>query len=280
MKIFHCDKCKLRKHTIISLTLIRLKNRYLNAFSFAGNGEPNGFISRSVPSHGLNGGVFPHSTEMGQVNGTQKADTPKNIVPSSNCINTNGSINGSSSTFTSSNGYYGFQPTNNPANESMNGHGNIAAKSHNQESEDCEMETDANPAETQNGKDNTMEPVLNNYMKSPQNGFCNGNILKAVSTHTNDSRQNGSSEVSNGHNAKINFVSANHLNHQTSFVHKTIPPMEQDITLNDGISKNYIPIAGCKRSREDVYVPEMKRMKTDGKTLCILFKLLFLGLGL
>lgn len=225
-----------------------------------------------MPSHGLNGGVFPHSTEMGQLNGTQKADTPNNgFLSSTNHMSANGSANGSNSTFTSSNGYYGFQPTNSSANGNMNGHGNIASKSLNQESEDCEMETDANPVETQNEKDNTIEPVLNNYMKSPQNGFCNGNIPKAMSTHTNGSKYNGSCEAGNGHSPKMNFVNGSPVN-QTSFVHKTLPPVGQDITLNDGVSKNYIPIAGCKRSREDVYVPEMKRMKTDGKNLCILFK--------
>ncbi|XP_045110082.1 ankyrin repeat domain-containing protein 10-like isoform X3 [Portunus trituberculatus] len=245
-----------------------LANYLLQAEGKQANGEHNGFISCSVPSHGLNGGVFPHSTEMGQLNGTHKADTPNNgFISASNHMSTNSSVTGSNSTFTSSNGYYGFQPTNNPANESMNGHGNIASKSHNQESEDCEMETDANPVDSQNGKDNTMEPVLNNYMKSSsQNGFCNGNIPKAMSTYTNGSKQNGSREVANGHRAKIGFVSVSPVN-QTSFVHKTLPPMEQDITLNDGVSKNYIPIAGCKRSREDVYVPEMKRMKTDEHTV-------------
>ncbi|XP_063872115.1 serine/threonine-protein phosphatase 6 regulatory ankyrin repeat subunit B-like isoform X3 [Scylla paramamosain] len=240
-----------------------LANYLLQAEGKQGSAEHNGFISRSVPSHGLNGGVFPHSIEMGPLNGTQKADTPNSgFLSSTNHMSGNGSVNGSNSTFTSSNGYYGFQPTNSPTNESMNGHGNIASKPHNQESEDCEMETDANPVETQNEKDNAIEPVLNNYMKSPQNGFCNGNIPKAMPTYTNDSRHNDSCEVGNGHSPKMNFVSASPVN-QTSFVHKTLPPVEQDITLNDGVSKNYIPVAGCKRSREDVYVPEMKRMKTD-----------------
>lgn len=225
-----------------------------------------------MPSHGLNGGVFPHSTEMGLLSGTHKTNAPNiGFLSSPNHMSGNGCINGSNSAFTSSNGYYGFQPANSPPAESLNGQGNVASKSHNEESEDCEMETDANPiAETPNGKDKAIESVLGNHMKDSQNGFCNGQTLKAMSAYTNGSRHNGSCEASNGHSAGMNLVNASPVN-QTSFVHKAHPPMEQDITLNDGVSKNHIPIAGCKRSREDVYVPEMKRMKTDGKTLCILF---------
>lgn len=209
---------------------------------------------------------------MGLLNGTQKTNTPNiGFLSSSTHLSGNNGSNGSNSAFTSSNGYYGFQPANSPPNGSLNGHGNVISKSHNEESEDCEMETDVNPnAEIPNGTDKAIESFSGNYMKVSQNGFCNGQ----TPADTNGKTHNDSCQVANGHSAGINLVSASPVNlNQTSFVHKAHPPLEQDITLNDGVSKNHIPIAGRKRSREDVYVSEMKRMKTDGKTYCILFDL-------
>lgn len=249
---------------------------FYTIFYFSGHAQTNGSIARSVPSHGLNGGVFPHSSGLGLLPGAQKANTPSNGFLSQSCQNGGNTINGSNSTCTSSNGYYGFQPTNSPPGEALNGHTNGAAKPPGEQPEDCEMETDANPlVEAINGKeDKPTQPFLTNFMTTSQNGISNGQTNGAMSTYTNGSLQNGSCKFANGHNGEMNHV--NGSPGSQGVVHKMLPRLGEDITLSDGVSKNFIPIAGCKRSREDVYVPEMKRMKTDGKIISILFHYLYL----
>lgn len=239
---------------------------------FAGLTQTNGSISRSVPGHGLNGGVFPHSPDVGC---TQKANTPTNGFLSQSCQNGGSVVNGGNSTCTSSNGYYGFQPANSPPSEGLNGHTNGATKPPTEQPEDCEMETDANPVtETINGKDKPTQPFLGNYMAASQNGISNGQHNGTISAYTNGSLQNGSCKATNGHSVDMSHANGSPVNH-TSVVHKMLPRIGADITLSDGVSKNHIPIAGCKRSREDVYVPEMKRMRTDGKIISTLFYSLY-----
>lgn len=270
---------------------------------FPGQTQTNGSISRSVPSHGLNGGVFPHSPGLG-LPGAQKADPPTNGFLAQSCQNGRNAVNGANSTCTSSNGYYGFQATNSPPAEALNGHHtNGATKLSSEQPEECEMETDANPdVEAINGKDKPTQPFLANFMTASQNGISNGHTNGAMpaftsgsvqngsftngstqngsftngsaqnGSFTNGIIQNGSFKAANGHNGDMNHANGS----PASVVPKIMPRLGEDIMLSDGVSKNFIPIAGCKRSREDVYVPEMKRMRTDGKIISILFHYLYL----
>ncbi|XP_050725234.1 uncharacterized protein LOC127002964 isoform X3 [Eriocheir sinensis] len=287
-----------------------LANYLLQVEGKQGQTQTNGSISRSVPSHGLNGGVFPHSPGLG-LPGAQKADTPTNGFLAQSCQNGRNAVNGANSTCTSSNGYYGFQATNSPPAEALNGHHtNGATKPSSEQPEDCEMETDANPiVEAINGKDKPTQPFLANFMTASQNGISNGHTNGALpaftsgsaqngsftngsaqngsftngsaqngsftngsaqngsftngsaqnGSFTNGSAQNGSFKAANGHNGDMNHANGS----PASVVPKILPRLGEDIMLSDGVSKNFIPIAGCKRSREDVYVPEMKRMRTD-----------------
>ena len=145
-------------------------------------------ITRSIPSHGLNAGLIP------PIDLSQKSRQP--II--------------------SSNGYYGFHSINNTNGTTNN-------TSHQQVSEDCEMETDSTE----------VTPSVPNGI----NGSCNG-------------KKNDSNLVSNGSSL--------------------------DITMNIGVSKNVVPIGGRKRSREDSSMPEMKRVRREGKT--IIFFLLIITL--
>lgn len=221
-----------------------------------------------MPGHGLNGGVFPNNPELGLLPGAQQANTPTNGFLSQSFQNGGNTVNGANSTYTSSNVYYGFQPTTSPPSQGLNGHTNGAAKpSSQQQPEDCEMETDAHPAtDTMNGKDKATVPFLGTFMSPSQNGITNGHTN---GVHTNGTVLNGSCNIANGHSAEVTLANGSPVNQNG--VHRMAPSLGEDITLSDGVSKNYIPVAGCKRSREDVYVPEMKRMKTDGKITSILF---------
>lgn len=227
--------------------------------------DVNSSITRSVPAHGLNGGVFPHCAQTAlftnQLIPEQPSNGQNNSTGFTGQSNTNGfTCNGTSNNgttngiCTSSNGYYGFQP----ANGSTNGHSNGLKNDHSEQSDDCDMETDAPPLKNgcTNGSGITQNQTQMNSVTSSNSseqtnnitlGFTNGHVIGAVMGFT------GANEI------KTSKVHSNgiHTNFQLR--------MGEDITLNHAISQNHVPIAGCKRSREEVAVPQVKRMRTEGK---------------
>lgn len=237
-------------------------------------------ITRSIPAHGLNGGVFPPcsnsaiftNTLLSQSTNGQEV-TVKNRVQSNGHILPNGfhsspviaNANGqlpnqaNNGVCTSSNGYYGFQSTSAEANGG---------------SEECDMETDASPVSiSQNGSANEQKigvatGFVNGQGRTP-NGqtdkitleFTNGDVIGTVLGFTNGHSVGNASRMACG----INGTCPNGLDGNTLKNHNNLG---QDITLNHGISQNHIPVAGCKRSREEGFIPEIKRMKTEGK-ICV-----------
>ncbi|XP_047496639.1 ankyrin repeat domain-containing protein 10-like isoform X3 [Penaeus chinensis] len=236
-------------------------------------------ITRSIPAHGLNGGVFPPcsnsalftNTLLSQSTNGQEAPV-KNSVQSNGHILPNGfhsspiiaNANGQSpnqannGVCTSSNGYYGFQSTSAEANGG---------------SEECDMETDASPVSiSQNGSTNEQKigvatGFVNGQGRTP-NGqadkitleFTNGDVIGTVLGFTNGHSLGNASRMASGTNGTCpNGLDGNTL--------KSHNDLGQDITLNHGISQNHIPVAGCKRSREEGFIPEIKRMKTEDNTI-------------
>ncbi|XP_066974824.1 ankyrin repeat domain-containing protein 10-like isoform X2 [Macrobrachium rosenbergii] len=213
--------------------------------------DVNGSITRSVPAHGLNGGVFPHYGQTALF-----ANHPVSEQPSVQ-NNTNGfSHNGTSTPLsngsgndashgvcTSSNGYYGFQPANGSANGHKNGHV--------ENGDDCEMETDTPAMKTEhvNGSvENGSTVTASNPSRNVTLGFTNGHVIGTV----------------------MGFTGAGAVKPktQTNGIHTSpVLRMGDDITLSRAVSQNEVPIGGCKRSREDGTVPQMKRMKTEGPLL-------------
>ncbi|XP_063588060.1 uncharacterized protein LOC134765371 isoform X2 [Penaeus indicus] len=236
-------------------------------------------ITRSIPAHGLNGGVFPPcsnsalftNTLLSQSTNGQEAPV-KNSVQSNGHILPNGfhsspiiaNANGQSpnqannGVCTSSNGYYGFQSTSAEANGG---------------SEECDMETDASPVSiSQNGSPNEQKigvatGFVNGQGRTP-NGqadkitleFTNGDVIGTVLGFTNGHSLGNASRMASG----VNGTCPNGLDGNTLKSHNNLG---QDITLNHGISQNHIPVAGCKRSREEGFIPEIKRMKTEDNTI-------------
>ncbi|XP_068229340.1 ankyrin repeat domain-containing protein 10-like [Palaemon carinicauda] len=213
--------------------------------------DVNGSITRSVPAHGLNGGVFPH---FGQT--ALFTNRPASVQPAVQNNITNGFAhhngNGAPASnvvendltrgvCTSSNGYYGFQPTNGAANGHKNGHA--------ENGDDCEMETDtpAVKAEHQNGSvQNGTAVTAPNPSNNVTLGFTNGHVIGTVMGFTGAGVLKRKSQVNGIHTSPV-------------------LRMGDDITLSRAVSQNEVPIGGCKRSREDGPVPQMKRMKTEGK---------------
>lgn len=162
---------------------------------------------------------------------------------------------------TSSNGYYGFQPASSQPKTDSNGQADGRSNGHVDQSEDCDMETDTAPVSSacngsgiSNGHGNGLQPSPPNAQPNKisfgfNNGHVNGTILG----------------FSNGHNpGKVSKMFGSHTNgvvngSQSDGSHN------EDITLNPGICQNHIPIAGCKRSREEGMMHEVKRMRTEGK---------------
>ncbi|XP_037783040.1 ankyrin repeat domain-containing protein 10-like isoform X1 [Penaeus monodon] len=236
-------------------------------------------ITRSIPAHGLNGGVFPPcsnsalftNTLLSQSTNGQEV-TVKNRVQSNGHILPNGfhsspviaNANGqlpnqaNNGVCTSSNGYYGFQSTSAEANGG---------------SEECDMETDASPVSiSQNGSANEQKigvatGFVNGQGRTP-NGqtdkitleFTNGDVIGTVLGFTNGHSVGNASRMACG----VNGTCPNGLDGNTLKNHNNLG---QDITLNHGISQNHIPVAGCKRSREEGFIPEIKRMKTEDNTI-------------
>ncbi|XP_069987766.1 ankyrin repeat domain-containing protein 10-like [Penaeus vannamei] len=236
-------------------------------------------ITRSIPAHGLNGGVFPPcsnsalftNTLLSQSTNGQEAPV-KNSAQSNGHILPNGfhsspviaNANGqlpnqvNNGVCTSSNGYYGFQST------SAEAHGG---------SEECDMETDASPVSIgQNGSTNEQKigvatGFVNGQGRTPsgQTGkitleFTNGDVIGTVLGFTNGHSVGNTSRMASG----VNGTCPNGLDGNTL---KSLNNLGQDITLNHGISQNHIPVAGCKRSREEGFIPEIKRMKTEDNTI-------------
>lgn len=256
--------------------------------------DVNGSISRSIPAHGLNGGVFPRSpdtalfsnklspvsanTPQSLTNGllTSPATAPNGKSPVMNGHNT---ING---TCTSSNGYYGFQPASNQSGTHVNGQSDIRTNGHVDQSEDCDMETDAAPVHdgcngsTNNHTNGSESGVSNGHttglQPTPSNchtdkttfGFTNGHVNGTVLGFTNGHASGSTPKMSNGH---TNGITNGH--NTSGNVFKNGLHSGEDITLNPGICQNHIPIAGCKRSREEGMVHEAKRMRTDGKAASV-----------
>ncbi|XP_042857748.1 ankyrin repeat domain-containing protein 10-like isoform X4 [Penaeus japonicus] len=240
-------------------------------------------ITRSIPAHGLNGGVFPPcsnsalftNTLLSQSTNGQEAPVknghvqsnghilPNGFHSSTTVANSNGqlpSVNNQSNggVCTSSNGYYGFQSTSAEANGG---------------SEECEMETDASPVSIgQNGSTNEhkigVETGFVNGQGRTPNGqtdkitleFTNGDVIGTVLGFTNGHSVGNASRMASG----VNGTCSNGLDGNTLKSHINLG---QDITLNHGISQNHIPVAGCKRSREEGFIPEIKRMKTEDNTI-------------
>lgn len=266
------------------------------------NSEGRSSIARSVPAHGLNGGVFPlcptsslatnglilpHSNgTAGHTNGTVSPGTDAVVNGNGTAMHitgtvahTNGMVNGglapspasdgkgyftngtNNGTFTSSNGYYGFQPTS--VTGQQNGLGNGAVSDHSVgQSEDVDMETDTDPpSECYNGMNGThtngvsttngIHTVPQNHTNGTSLAFTNGQVARPFLGFTNGHTETNGLKKDN---AACNRV----VNGQSL--------LGEDITLNPGVSHNYIPVGGRKRSREEVYVPEMKRMRTEGKS--------------
>ncbi|KAK7086459.1 Amyloid protein-binding protein 2 [Halocaridina rubra] len=202
-------------------------------------------IARSVPAHGLNGGVFPHCDQTALFTSRLVSEQTANGQSNTSSFTNHGTE--SNGFCTSSNGYYGFQPTNGAANGPISDQKN----GHSEPPYDCDMETDCTPVKNglENGFDAPLNlPKTNSVMSScsPQQtdnitlGFTNGHVIGTVLGLTSSNGIKSPSSQYNGHNR-----------------------MGEDVTLNPAISQNYAPIAGCKRSREDVHLSQIKRMRTE-----------------
>ncbi|KAK3856319.1 hypothetical protein Pcinc_037352 [Petrolisthes cinctipes] len=238
-------------------------------------GQANGIAGQTNGISGHSNGVVGHTNGIttGQVNGS---------------VLSNGTTNG---TFTSSNGYYGFQPTSVTAHQdgrqpaSVTGHQDGR---HQQPEDDVEMETDTDGDchDATNGNHTT-----NNSPTNTTNGI-HGIVQN---THTNNSNNGtpfphhppNTNNITNTTTPTPPPLAFTTTNVQTSrpflgFAATNAPlkkegegvntggvsgspsHLGEDITLNPGVSHNYIPIGGRKRSREEVFVTEMKRMRTEG----------------
>ncbi|CAL4096464.1 unnamed protein product, partial [Meganyctiphanes norvegica] len=187
-----------------------------------GEGAETGGISRSIPAHGLNGGVFPECN-------TTALTTNKVIVsPQTNQC-------------TSSNGYYGFQPSNCESNGHTNGHNNGVV----------------------NGNSNVVNGVSNGQSNGQTNGHSEDCDMETetetVAVPLNNGRTPNGVIISNG--AENGVVLNGHSNGLKNG--SIVPGQGVDVTLHAGVSQNNVPIAGRKRSREEGFIPEMKRMRTE-----------------
>nr|XP_053644400.1 ankyrin repeat domain-containing protein 10-like isoform X2 [Cherax quadricarinatus] len=257
--------------------------------------EVNGSISRSVPAHGLNGGVFPHCVQSALVtnkalpvltNGATTTNLSCVTTGNGHALATNG--DGSSGTCSSSNGYYGFQPAKCQDNGQVNGQANNFIDGQNMQSDmDCDMETDMTPVNdncngtavnhTQGSESSFTNVTVNGSQSEPMNGhadnitvgFTNGHVIGTVLGFASGHTLGNMASVTNGQSAKVipGITSENNLNGTDECTLKAHSKIGEDVTLNPGVSQNHIPIAGCKRSREEGFIPEMKRMRTEDNSL-------------
>ncbi|XP_071512240.1 uncharacterized protein [Panulirus ornatus] len=264
-----------------------LANHLLHLEGRQGTGtDVNGSITRSIPAHGLNGGVFPHCAESalfsnklipGSANDqVNTADTLSN-TSSSNSFPVNGSC-------TSSNGYYGFQPTSSHTNGHINGQTNALTVDPNiEEADECDMETDIAPVndghnELSNGHVNGSESdsvnlPANGFQSDPPSGhtdkitlgFTNGHVIGTVLGFANGHTIKNQPKIADSQNNGMipSSMSGINSNDTSKHIFTNQSNVGEDITLNPGVSQNHIPVAGCKRSREEGFIPEMKRMRTE-----------------
>ncbi|XP_042223056.1 ankyrin repeat domain-containing protein 10-like isoform X2 [Homarus americanus] len=251
--------------------------------------DVNNSITRSVPAHGLNGGVFPHCAESALFTNklipVSTNGQTTNAAVSSSVTTTNGNANStngctSNGTCTSSNGYYGFQPANNHSNGHVNGQTNVFINGCNEQSDECDMETDVTPVnEGCNGsatshksgpESGLLKTSINGLQSQSVNGhtdkipfgFTNGHVIGTVLGFANGHTAGNMPKFTNGHS-----TCGSNQNGTNGFTSKIQSNMGEDITINPGVSQNHIPIAGCKRSREEGIIPEMKRMRTEDYTV-------------
>lgn len=264
-----------------------LANHLLHLEGRQGTGtDVNGSITRSIPAHGLNGGVFPHCAESalfsnklipGSANDqVNTADTLSN-TSSANSFPVNGSC-------TSSNGYYGFQPTSSHTNGHINGQTNALTVDPNiEQADECDMETDIAPVndghnELSNGHVNGSESdsvnlPANGFQSDPPSGhtdkitlgFTNGHVIGTVLGFANGHTIKNQPKIADSQNNGMipSSMSGINSNDTSKHIFTNQSNVGEDITLNPGVSQNHIPVAGCKRSREEGFIPEMKRMRTE-----------------
>lgn len=189
-------------------------------------------------------------------------------------------------TCTSSNGYYGFQPTNCHTNGHVNGQSNVLTVTHHiEQSDECDMETDIAPVSDghtglpnnhPNGSESGLFNLSANGLQSePPNGhtdkitlgFTNGHVIGTVLGFANGHTIKNLPKIADGQNDGIipDVMSGSNPNGTNKRILTNQSDVGEDITLNPGVSQNHIPVAGCKRSREEGFIPEMKRMRTEGK---------------
>ncbi|KAK4312362.1 hypothetical protein Pmani_016207 [Petrolisthes manimaculis] len=226
-------------------------------------GHTNGITGHANGISGHSNGVVGHTNGItrGQVNGS---------------VLSNGTTNG---TFTSSNGYYGFQPTSVTVHQdgrqpaSVTGHQDGRHQHQQPEDDvDMEMDTDGDCHEAMNGNHTTNGNPTNttNGIHSIVQNNPPGTPFPQQHTHTNNNTTTPTTPPA---------FTTNNVQTPTPFPGFTAPlkkdgvegvintgGVSEDITLNPGISHNYIPIGGRKRSREEVFVTEMKRMRTEDNT--------------
>ncbi|XP_045607768.1 ankyrin repeat domain-containing protein 10 isoform X2 [Procambarus clarkii] len=257
--------------------------------------EVNGSITCSVPSHGLNGGVFPTCAESALSKNKCLLLSSNGMTTTTDLLSSSATTNGKAPTTNSqtingtcisSNGYYGFQPANCQDNGQVSGQTNTATNGHNMQSDECDMETDtmvsdncneAAASHTRQSESSVTNVTVNGLHSHPMNGhadritlgFTNGHVIGTVLGFANGHAVGNMATVTNSQSTELipSITSENNHKDLNDFTFRKHSNMGEDITLNPGVSQNHIPIAGCKRSREEGVIPEMKRMRTEDYTV-------------